>query len=76
MAAVKQKMKDVIDAQPEDATYEEILRELAFERMMERGITDSREAHVISNDEMKRRIRSWQNVPHGELRGVSGVGSD
>ena len=60
MPAVKQKMKDVIEAQPEDATYEEIMRELAFERMVERGLADSRNAHVISNEEMEHRIRSWQ----------------
>ncbi|MDE0027811.1 MAG: hypothetical protein OXU42_00195 [Deltaproteobacteria bacterium] len=60
MTAAKQKMKDVIEAQPKDATYEEILRELAFERMVERGLADSREAHVISNEEMEHRIRSWQ----------------
>ena len=34
MAIVKEKMKEVIDSQPDDATYEEILRELAFERMV------------------------------------------
>ncbi len=37
MAIVKEKMKEVIDSQPDDATYEEILRELAFERMLAYG---------------------------------------
>ena len=59
MAIVKEKMKEVIEAQPDDATYEEILRELTFERMMEQGLVDSREGRVISNEEMKHRIRSW-----------------
>ena len=58
MAAVKQKMKEVIESQPEDATYEEILRELTFERMVERGLADSQAGHVISNEEMGHRIRS------------------
>ena len=52
MAMVKEKMKEVIDSQPDDATYEEILRELAFERMVERGLMDSREGRVISDREM------------------------
>ena len=60
MAIVKQRMKEVIESQPEDATYEEILRELTFGRMVERGLADSRAGHVISNEEMERRIRSWQ----------------
>jgi len=57
---VKEKMKAVIEAQPDDSSYDEILRELAFERMVERGLADSREGRVISNDEMGRRIRQWQ----------------
>ena len=60
MAIVKEKMKEVIDSQPDDATYEEILRELAFERMVERGLLDSRTGRVISDREMGHRIRSWR----------------
>ena len=57
---VKEKIKAIIDAQPDDASYEEIVRELAFERMVERGLEDSRKGRVISNEEMKHRIRLWQ----------------
>lgn len=60
MSNVKEKMAEVIQSQPEDASYEEIMRELAFERMIERGLEDSREGRVISNEEMGRRIRTWQ----------------
>ena len=52
-------MAKIIHEQPEDATYEEIMRELAFARMVERGLADSRNGRVISNDEMARRIRFW-----------------
>ena len=61
MAIAKEKMKEVIESQPDDATYEEILRELRFERMVERGLADSREGHVLSNEKMEHRIRSWQS---------------
>lgn len=60
MSNVKKKMTELIESQPEDATYDEILRELAFERMVERGLEDSRGGRVISNDDMERRIRSWR----------------
>lgn len=60
MSNVKQKMTDIIKKQPDDATFEEIMRELAFERMIERGLKDSRNNKVISNDEVEHRIRSWQ----------------
>ena len=60
MPNIKEKMAEVIQAQPEDATYEEIMRELTFERMVEQGLADSRSDRVVSNEEMKRRIRTWQ----------------
>jgi predicted transcriptional regulator len=60
MSNVKEKMSEVIQSQPEDATYEEIMRELAFERMVARGLEDSRRGRVVSNDEMERRICTWQ----------------
>ena len=53
-------MTEVIQSQPEDATYEEIMRELAFEKMIERGLSDSRSGRIVSNEEMERRFRTWQ----------------
>jgi hypothetical protein len=60
MAMAKQKMKEIIEAQPDDASYEEIIRELAFERMIDKGLADARNGRVISDDTMRHRIRSWQ----------------
>jgi predicted transcriptional regulator len=60
MANAKDTMKELIDAQPDDSTYEEILRELAFARMIDRGLADSRAGRTISNEEMAQRIRKWQ----------------
>jgi predicted transcriptional regulator len=60
MSSAKDQMRKIIEEQPEDSTYDEILRELAFASMIERGITDSENGHTISNQEMQRRIRSWQ----------------
>lgn len=60
MAIAKKKMKEIIESQPDDAPDEEILRELTFERVVERGLVDSRECRVLSNKKMKHRIRSWQ----------------
>jgi predicted transcriptional regulator len=60
MSNAKEKMTEVIQSQPEDATYEEIMRELAFEGMVERGLADSRSGQLVSNEDMERRIRAWQ----------------
>ena len=52
MQTIKEKIAAVVMAQPDDATYEEIIRELAFEKMIERGLNDSRAGRLISDDEM------------------------
>ena len=59
MASVKSQLTEIIEEQPEDATYEEIMRELAFNRMVERGLSDARKGKVITNEEMARRIGTW-----------------
>ncbi len=59
MSNVKKQMAEVIQSQPEDASDEEIMRELAFERMVDRGLEDSRKGRAISNEEMKHWIRIW-----------------
>ena len=60
MSNVKEKMTEIIQSQPDDARYEEIMRELAFERMVARGLEDSRRGRVVSHEDMERRIRAWQ----------------
>ncbi|MEK7697907.1 MAG: hypothetical protein AAB346_07225 [Pseudomonadota bacterium] len=60
MGSVKEQMTKIIQEQPDDSSYDEILRELAFARMVERGLKDSKEGRTISNEDMERRIRTWQ----------------
>jgi predicted transcriptional regulator len=55
----KQKVLQVVQEQPEDSSYDEILRELAFNRMVERGLADVEAGRTISHEEMKKRISSW-----------------
>lgn len=42
---------------PDDTSYDEIMKKLAFERMVDRGLEDvrARAGRVISNDEMAAR---------------------
>ncbi len=56
----KEKIKAIIDEQPDDVSFDEIIRELAFDRMVDKGLSDSRNGRVISNEEMKHRINLWQ----------------
>jgi predicted transcriptional regulator len=59
MSSAKEELTKLVQEQPEDSTIEEIVRELAFRLMVERGLADSDAGRTISNDEMARRIRSW-----------------
>ena len=60
MSVIKERMTELIQTQPEDSSFDEILRELAFEQMIARGTEDSRKGRIISNEEMKIRISAWQ----------------
>ena len=60
MPNIKEKMVKIIKSQPDDASFEEIIRQLVFERMVEKGLDDSRRGKLISNKEMGSRIESWQ----------------
>jgi hypothetical protein len=60
MPIAKDRIRAIVESQPDDASYDEILRELAFERMVERGLADSRVEKLVSNEEMGHRIKTWQ----------------
>ena len=56
---IKKRLNEIIDNQPDDASYDEILRELAFEHMVEKRLDDSKHKRTISNEEMGHRIKTW-----------------
>ena len=60
MTPAKELMHQIIEDQPDDSSYDEILRELAFARMVDRGLCDSDEGRTIDDEELQRRIESWR----------------
>jgi predicted transcriptional regulator len=59
MSKAKEELAHLIQQQPEDSSREEIVRELAFHVMVQRGLADADAGRSISNEEMGRRIRTW-----------------
>jgi predicted transcriptional regulator len=57
----KTEMISILQQQPEDSSYDELLRELAFNRMVGRGLKDMEAGRVVDNEEARRRIKSWQD---------------
>jgi len=60
MATAKDQIKQILEDQPDDSSYDELLKELAFKRMVDRGLADVDSNNTISNEEMEHRIKSWQ----------------
>ena len=60
MATAKEHISEIIRRQPDNSTYDDIVRELAFDLMVQRGLSDSDERRTIPNEEMERRIKTWQ----------------
>ena len=60
VSSVKDAMIDIIGRQPEDSTYDEILRELAYARMVQRGLDDGDGGRTLADSEVRRKIESWQ----------------
>jgi hypothetical protein len=60
MATAKDHIAEIIKRQPDDSSYDDIVRELAFDLMVQRGLKDSDQQRTISNEDMAHRIKTWQ----------------
>lgn len=59
VTTAKLQILQLIEEQPEDSSFEEILRELALARMIERGLADSIAQRTVTNEEIQRKIKIW-----------------
>ncbi len=61
MPSAKEQIAKILQDQPDDSSYDEILRELAFARMIDSGLADSDAGRTISHEEFGRRIKTWRS---------------
>ena len=61
MQTPKDAVVEIVQGLPDDSSYDEILRELVFNRMIERGLADADAGRTISDEEMGRTIDSWRD---------------
>ncbi|MBI4556256.1 MAG: hypothetical protein HY706_01615 [Candidatus Hydrogenedentes bacterium] len=59
MSLARERIAEIVNALPDDSSYDEILRELAFDRMIERGLADVETGRTVSHEEVKKQVRSW-----------------
>ena len=74
MPSAKEQMVRLVQEQPDDSSYDEILRELAFARMVDRGLADSQTDRTISDEEMRQELEDIL-LMYYELNGDGTVGS-
>jgi len=60
MSDIKDRMQRIIQEQPDDSSYEEILRELAFHHMIEKGLRDSEQGRTITQEALRQKIKQWR----------------
>ncbi|MHB1336381.1 MAG: hypothetical protein ACYCXQ_10570 [Candidatus Humimicrobiaceae bacterium] len=59
MLSIKDNAKKIIDDLPDDVSYDELIKELLFKHMLERGIRDSQLNKITSDEELGREIEKW-----------------
>lgn len=59
MLTAKEQIAAILERQPDDSSYEELLRELAFERMIQRGLADSDNGRVLTQEQLESRLAKW-----------------
>lgn len=59
MSTAKAEIAKIVDSQPDDSSFEEIVREIVFRVIIERGLKDSNEGRVITDNELTQRIKKW-----------------
>jgi predicted transcriptional regulator len=54
--SAKQQALDVIEALPQDASFDEVMEELCFLSKVRRGLLQIEEGRVVSHEKAKRRL--------------------
>jgi len=57
----KEAVLRIVGDLPDDSSYDEIVQELVFNRMIDRGLADVEAGRTITDDEMERTIDSWRD---------------
>jgi len=58
--SAKEAVVAIVQDMPDDSSYDDIVRELVFNRMVERGFADVDAGRTISDEETERSIESWR----------------
>lgn len=51
----------LLQDQPADSSYDDLMRQLAMTRMMDRGAADLKAGRTLSHEDVGKRIASWRS---------------
>ena len=60
MTTAKEQLAKLLKPQPDNSSFEEIVREPAFGVMVQTGPKDSDEGRTFPDEEMRRRVLQWR----------------
>ena len=60
-AAAKDSMLAILRDQPDDSSYDDLLRRLALHRLVNRGIVDVDQHQWTTTRKLRSRIREWSS---------------
>lgn len=56
----KDRVRDVLDQLPDDATLTEIVRAIAFSKMVETGLAQAEAGQLIEDQEVLKLVEAWE----------------
>jgi predicted transcriptional regulator len=55
----KERILKIVEQMPDTATAEDVMNELYFKEIVDRGLSDLAAGRLISHDEAKQRLAQW-----------------
>ncbi len=59
MLSIKDSAQKIINDLPDDISFDELIKELAFKRMIEKGLQDSLKNKITPDEELEKEIEKW-----------------
>ena len=59
MRTAKEEVRKILDHIPDDSSFEDIQYHIYVREKIERGLKDIKEGHLLSQEEVERRMSKW-----------------
>lgn len=59
MGTAKEEVRRILDRLPDDSSFEDIQYHIYVQGKLERGLKDIKEGHLLTQEEVERRMSKW-----------------